>query len=147
MNERKKKSIPWEVSFWITFKTFELSSPFSSSFKKKSQKIFTFIDKHYLYIPTHENLPKKQSFNSSSIILKDESLTIHCFHHNPFRSVLVWLPKVENNYLHEIFTTIFTQLIFHFPLEMILPYLHGFFHFLREINLLSPLWLFNFLHR
>jgi hypothetical protein len=53
--------------------------------------------------------------------------------------VLSRLPKVENNHLHEIFTMIFIQLIFHFPLEMILPYLHGFFHFLGEINLSSPL--------
>lgn len=150
MKEGKEERKKAYLELWsLLLNNFQnLSSLLPLFFLQKQVTKDIYLYRQTLLIYSYTQKPsEKKNLNFLSIILKDESLTTHCFHHNPFQSVLSRLPKVEKNHLHEIFTMIFIQLIFHFPLEMILPYLHGFFHFLGEINLSSPLQLFNFLHK
>jgi len=86
------------------------------------------------------------------VVPKVEGLTTLYSCHGPFQSVLIWVPKVENNHFLYKFKSCnivhvtFIELNPHLPLELILPYFHKLFHFLGEINFLFPFWLFNFLH-
>lgn len=148
MNEWMKHTLSLEVSSWIDSKTFELSSPSSSSFTKQVTKDFNIYVQHYLYT----YIQNKLNLNSLFVIPKVKGLIILYSRQSPFQNVLIRIPKVENNHFPYIFKScnIFhvtsIKLSLHLPLKLILPYLHKLFHFLGEINFLSPFWFFNFLH-
>jgi hypothetical protein len=102
MKERKKERKKAYLELWglllNNFQNLWALLPLFFLLQKQVTKDIYLYRQTLLTYSYRQNLPKKQNLNFLSIIPKDESLTNHCFHHNPFWSVFSQLPKVENNH-------------------------------------------------